>query len=62
MSVFSLSRSHIVIISRPHSTHSLAKVLVPVVFIRELTNAVLTGCQGGREKEREKERERMVRE
>ena len=37
--------SHIAIISRLNSTHSLVKVLVPVVFILELTNAVLTGCQ-----------------
>jgi len=37
--------SHIVIISRPKSTHSLVKVLVPMVFISELTNAVLTGCR-----------------
>jgi len=36
---------HIVIISRPNSTHSLVKVLVPVVLIFELTIAVLTGCQ-----------------
>jgi len=34
--------SRIVLISRPNSTHSLVKVLVPVVFIFELTNAVLT--------------------
>jgi len=37
--------SHIVKISRPHSTHSLVKVLEPVVFVFELTDAVLTGCQ-----------------
>ena len=37
--------SHIVIISRPNGTHSLVKILVPVVFIFELTSAVLTGCQ-----------------
>jgi len=37
--------SRIVIISRPNGTHSLVKVLVPVVFIFELTNAILTGCQ-----------------
>ena len=37
--------SHIVIISQANSTHTLVKVLVPVVFIFELTNAVLTGYQ-----------------
>jgi len=36
---------HVVIISRPNSTHSLVKVLVPVVSIFELTNAILTRCQ-----------------
>jgi len=40
-----IKTSPIVIISRPNSTHSLVKVLVPVVFIFGLTNAVLTGCQ-----------------
>jgi len=42
-----IQKSCIVIISRPNSTHSLVKVLVLVVFIFELTNAVLTGCQFG---------------
>jgi len=35
--------SHILVIGRLHSIHSLVKVLVPVVFIFELTNAVLNG-------------------